>query len=510
MKNQEILLGIDIGATGIKVGAFAGDGRLLVVAGAANGPKPQPGGSPEWRIWDLEEIWTAVCDCARRALAELGNAQAVKGVAVTGFGTDGVPMSRSGQMLYPCISWHCARTVPQSKTVGKKLGAERIYRTTGYHNYPINTLNRFLWLKENAPGVLEKTDYWLQVPDYIVYRLTGEFSTECTSASTMMCADIRRRAWAKDLLADIGLPSDFLTAIRESGSRVGAVTAAASEASGIPREAVVSTGGHDTELAILGAGIDRKGTFLDINGTWEILMAVTDFCEPSTADFSHGLDWECHAVPGWWNCQALMIAGGVIEWIRAHFYRESSSYEAILREAAEAPPGSNQVCLLPAFVRGMGPAQAFDPLGAILGLTTQTTRGDIARAAFEGLSYQFYQQIGAIETSLGVKADSVRVTGGGQKNPFWMQMKADMSGRALDVLQNVESTLLGAVILAGIGCGMYRDNQDALQAVSIPFETVEPNREAHEFYRERYEQVISTIPQNMETVFRTIHRSSKG
>jgi len=203
----------------------------------------------------------------------------------------------------------------------------------------------------------------------------------------------------------------------------------------------------------------------------------------------------------------LMLAGGVIDWVRDQCYRDAEHrYDVMIEEAREAPPGSNNVYLHPSFVRGMGPAQAYDPLGAIVGINTQTSRGDIARAMFEGLSYQFYQQIEALEKCLGSRAEFIRVTGGGQKNPFWMQMKADMSGRCLDVLQDVESTLLGAAMLAGIGSGVYKNAQEAMESVRIPTEMVDPDMEKHEQYQERFEKVVSKLPANMEAAFKSIHR----
>lgn len=505
MSELAVLLAIDIGATSVKTGLYSLDGRLIGVADRPNGPKPQPDSPPEWRIWDLEEIWQSICACSKQVLNEIGAQTEVKGIAVTGFGADGVPMTKNGEMLYPCISWHCTRTVPQCEAISKKIGKERIYKTTGYHNYPINTLNRLVWLKENVPNVLEQADYWLHVQDYIVYKLTGEFSTESTIASTMMCLDLAKRTWAEDLLADVGLSTQFFSPLHESGSRVGTVSKKASDESGIPEGSVVATGGHDTEMAIIGSGINSKDTFLDINGTWEILMAITDFCRPSETEYSQGLDWECHAIAGWWNYQALMLAGGVIEWIRNHFYRDTSDYGTMINEAAQSPLGAKNVCLLPALVRGMGPAQMYDPLGTILGITTQTNRNDIARATFEALSYQMYQQINAIEQSLGTKAQSIRVAGGGQKNPFWMQMKADVCGRSLDVLKDVEATMLGAAVLAGIGGSVYRDVDDALAQIQIPLETVNPDMDAHEQYRERYETVVSQIPENLQAVYEIIH-----
>lgn len=503
--SDTVLLAIDIGATSVKTGAFSQEGKLLAVESAPNGPKPQPNSPPEWRIWDVDEIWHSICQCSKTVMAILVNPE-VKGIAVTGFGADGVPMKKDGTILYPCISWHCSRTAPQSKSVAEKIDAKELYRITGYHNYPINTFNRFLWMKENAPQALEQAEYWLHVQDYIVYKLTGEFSTECTIASTEMALDLSQRTWSDQLFGQFGIPKDFLSPLHESGSPIGPVTAEASKQSGIPAGCTVVTGGHDTEMALIGAGISSPDTFLDINGTWEILMAITNRCQPSDADYSCGLDWECHAIPGWWNCQALMIAGGVIEWIRKQFYRnENDAYSAMITEALNSPLGSNNVCIIPAFVRGMGPSQAYDPTGAIVGITTQTTRDDIARATFECLTYQFYQQIEAIERSFGVNAKTVRVTGGGQKNPFWMQMKADISGRSLDVLQDVESSMLGAAVLAGIGSGVYKDLAEALNTVHIPTETIEPNMQLHQQYKERFQSVVSKIPPQMETAFQTLH-----
>lgn len=509
MTNQAYLLGIDIGATSVKVGAFTPEGTMTASASAPNAPSPQPNAAPEWRIWDMDRLWSAICDCSRNVMSQLGENAEIRGAAVSSFGTDGLPVDAQGVPLYPCISWHCGRTVMTAERVSEQLGKKNIYRVTGYHNYAINALNRLVWLKDNAPQALEKCAAWLAVQDYIAYRLTGEFSTDRTHASTMMCLDIRKRDWAVELLRDVGIDAAILSPLVESGMPIGKVHAQGAEESGIPVGTVIAAGGHDTELAILGAGVSRKETFLDINGTWEILMAITDCCNPTGIEYSHGLDWECHAMPGWWNCQALMIAGGAIEWMRERFYG-GASYETLMQEAEAAPLGSNRVMLLPAFVRGMGPAQAYDPLAALLGIDINTTRGDIARALFEGLTYQFYKQINALEECLHIDAETIRVTGGGQKNPFWMRMKADVSGRALDVLQEVESTLLGAALLAGVGGGVYRDANEAMEAIRLPMETVEPNMENHKRYRELYDHVISRIPMRLEEMHKTVHEYWDG
>ncbi len=250
------------------------------------------------------------------------------------------------------------------------------------------------------------------------------------------------------------------------------------------------TGGHDCEIGVLGAGVAQDDIWIDITGTWEILIATVDAFRPTPEHHANGLDFECHALPGQWICQSLMIAGGVTEWVRDNFYRdvaEDSVYEVMFREA-EVP--SNGVYVLPSFLRGMGPDASRNALGTILGIQTMTTRGQIVRAALEGLCFQLRRQIAAIGDAVGQTPNRLRVVGGGQKNPLWLQLKADVTGLPVEITTNPEVTLMGVAILAGIGAGIYSDIQDAVGRVNFETEPYTPDTSAHESYRERFEACI--------------------
>src|SRR5690606_6370710 len=141
-------------------------------------------------------------------------------------------------------------------------------------------------------------------------------------------------------------------------------------------------------------------------GTWEILIATVDHFQPEQIHFERGLDFECHALPGLWICQSLMIAGAVIEWVRGNFYRDASEaevYDSMFAEAAES--GGEVLYLLPSFMPDMGPDAAKNALGAMLGLTTTTSRGAVTRAALEGLCFQLRQQCDAIGQAVGRKPE---------------------------------------------------------------------------------------------------------
>jgi L-fuculokinase len=498
---SDLLLGVDIGATGIKTGFFAPDGSLIALAGRRNGPVPQPDGEPGWLIWDAEDIWSKVCECIAECLETVGDPAHVKAVACTGFGTDGLPLDASGNRLYPFISWHDSRTVPQSRDMAERVGNDRLFAMTGYHNYPINTVNRLLWYRQNRPDLLDKTHRWLQMQDYIAFRFSGEFSTECTIASTTMMLNMAERTWSDEILKVAEVDPAILPTTSEAGTQIGAITVKAAKETGLRVGTPVVTGGHDCEIAVLGAGVNQDDVFIDITGTWEILIALVSQFEPKPEHYDHGLDFECHAIPGQWICQSLMIAGGVLEWIRAQHYADTSDdcvYETMFSDAAAPAAG---VYLLPSFMRGMGPSAAQHALGTILGLTTATSRGQIVRAAIEGLCFQLRQQVAALEGASGRRASRLRVVGGGQKNPLWLQMKADVTGLPVEITTNPEVTLLGVALLAGVGAGMYGSVDEALGNVRFPTEDYAPDGAAHAAYGERYEYVYARLAPALAEVY---------
>jgi xylulokinase len=199
-----------------------------------------------------------------------------------------------------------------------------------------------------------------------------------------------------------------------------------------------------------------------------------------------------------------MIAGGVIEWIGANFYRDTPMdrlYGVMIDEASSFGPGAGGVAALPSFIRGMGPFQAFNSLGTILGITTTTTRGQIVRAVFEAACHQLARQIGVIEENTGAACKRLRSLGGVQKNEFWLRMKADVTGRPVEVVSNPEVTLLGAAILAGMGAGVYRDERDALSRMDFPLTVYEPDMAKHEEYAELYRNVFSKIAPSLAGVY---------
>jgi L-fuculokinase len=501
---EKVLLGIDLGATGIKAAAFGLEGKLIASASRRNGPIPQPGGKEGWLIWDADGIWDKVCECTREVMGSLASPSQIGGVSVSGFGVDGAPVDREGRLLYPLSSWHDTRNLEETNWLTRQIPPYELYEITGFHNYNMQTVNRLRWLAVHEPEVLPNAYRYLMTQDFLVNRLSGEFTTEITMASTTTLLDIDKGLWSDRIFSAIGVDRRIFPEISQSGKRIGSVTPAAAEKTGIPAGTPVATGGHDCEIGALGAGVTDPETFIDITGTWEMIIAILKKFSPNPALFDSGIDWERHCLPGEFLCQSLMIAGGVLEWVGAQLFRDvpgDSLYQTMIGEAQIHQPGAGGIAVLPSFIRGAGPFQVYRSLGAILGITTTTTRGQIVRAVFEASCYQLARQIKVIEENTGARCKRLRTLGGAQKNEFWLQMKADVTGLPVEIVSNPEVTLLGASILAGMGAGIYADAGDALSRMDFPITVYEPDKSRHEQYKDWYEKVFAKIAPALEGVY---------
>ena len=126
-------------------------------------------------------------------------------------------------------------------------------------------------------------------------------------------------------------------------------------------------------------------------------------------------------------------------------------------------------------------------LGAFVGLSNFAQSGDLLRAIIEGLDYQVLDIVMALKTGLGINAERLVAVGGATRNQFWMQNKADVVGMPIEVPEVEEATPLGAAILAGIGVGLYKNEQQAFERVYKPGKIYQPNPELAPLYAEGYQ-----------------------
>lgn len=463
----DAVLVLDCGATNVRAIAVSGEGQILGARSLPNATVPDPD-CPGGRLWDHVRIWRDFAACSRAVAAAVGP-ERIGAVTVTTFGVDGALVDADGKPLHPVISWQCGRSEALLAEVGEAL--PDLYHRSGLQPLPFNTLYRLAWYRRERPDLLARAHAWLFISGLFLHTLTGVFATDATMAGTSMLTDLRTRGLAGDTLAALGLDPGLFPPLVEAGTVVGTLLPGPAWELGLPQGIPVVSAGHDTQFALFGSGAEPFEPVLS-SGTWDILSLRAPRIEPTEALRARGVTVEFDAEPGLLNPSALWIASGLVEWLRRIAFAGEAgdaAYEAMITEGAAVPPGCGGL-------RFHG-----DPLdqdGAFQGLGLGTSRGHLARAVFEHLSRRTREALATLEAACGFRASRLRCVGGGSRNRLWNQIRADLLGRPVQLVDRQESTVLGAACFALPALGAFRDAREARAAAWLGSHIVEPGSEA--------------------------------
>jgi xylulokinase len=246
----------------------------------------------------------------------------------------------------------------------------------------------------------------------------------------------------------------------------------------------------------LPVGAFKPGVVLDVTGTWEIVLAniPTPVLTPEVQKL--GVTVETHVARDAYAIWGGAVAADMLEWYRKEYGFEAQQkaekeggvdWDYLMAEASASPAGARGAMFLPHMSAAGCPVVDARSLGAFVGLSNFVQRGDMLRAVIEGLDYQVLDIMTALKKGANIEADRLIVVGGATRNSFWMQNKADVTGLPIEVPEVEEATPLGAAILAGIGVGLYRDEQDAFERVYKKGKTYQPDSQLAPKYADWYQ-----------------------
>lgn len=292
-----------------------------------------------------------------------------------------------------------------------------------------------------------------------------------------------------------GIDVSIMPKILPSGSKIGKVTKKAAAETGFQSGTQVILGGHDNICSALALGAFQNDMLIDVTGTWEILINSSSKANTSEEIYRLGLNVEIHVTDGKYCMLGSDVSSDMVEWFRTNYgYEEAAAaagdvakeWELLVEKAEHAPVGCNGAIFLPHFSGAGTPNVDDNSAGAFVGLNNLTDKGCMLRAIYEGLTFQMLEMMEVLEIGSGICCDSVLVTGGATKNEFWMQMKADVSGKKVVIPSAEESSALGVAMVAGIGMGIYADPKDAFQKTFQIKKEYYPRKDVHEKYKELY------------------------
>lgn len=481
------LMGVDIGTYSAKGVLTTPEGEVLAEVTVEHEMSvPRPG----WAEHDPERIWWGeFCRISRELLQQSGSAAGdVAGVGVSAIGPAVVPVDRNGRALRQGILYGVdTRATKEIQDLKDRYGADVMYAQTGSALSSQAAGPKIMWLSRHEPDIYREAAYFHSASDFIVQRLTGEHVMDAYTASSYLpLFDITAGDWSKRF-ADQIVAVERLPTVKWSTDLAGEVTTQAAGECGLAAGTPVTTGTVDAVAEAVSVGAIHPGDLMLMYGTTAFLILATDHI------INHPAMWAVyHALPGLYGIAAGMATTGALtRWFRDNFARElldreSNAYAVLAEEAAQAPPGSRGLVVLPYFSGERTPINDPEARGVICGLTLAHDRGHVYRALLEGTAYGIAHNLEVMREAGGEPARIVAV-GGGAKNPTWLQIVSDVSGVPQQVPVQTVGACYGDAFLAGYATGII-PSLDMLDQQWVKIDrTIEPDSHNHRLYREYYE-----------------------
>ncbi len=469
------LLGIDIGTSGCKVLLIDEKGKILNQASAEYPISvPQPG----WTEQNPEDWWAGVQKCLKEI-----NEPSPDAIGVTGQMHGSVFLDAQGEVIRPALLWNDQRTVAECAQIEATIGSERLKELTCNPALTGFQLPKLLWLRNHEPANFQQVRQVLLPKDYIRFKLSGTYATEVSDASGTGIFDVKNRRWSNEVADALGISLDLFPPVFESDEISAKTTSHDFLNAGIP----IAGGGGDQAAAAVGTGAVEPGIISVSLGTSGVVFTAIPSNEHDPNGAAHTF---CHANRGWHAMGVMLSCGGALRW-----YRDTlgggRSYDEIAKSAATANPGS-RMTFMPYLTGERCPHIDPGARGGFAGFGLETTQADFDRAVFEGLSFGLLGAFNLLK-GLGASATQIRVTSGGSKSDFWVQMLADCFGAPCVRLSVDEGPAMGAAILAGVGIKIWPNVQAGCKEIVKLAEEIAPSGTDYSSAFARYSDLYPAV-----------------
>ena len=459
----EYVLAIDQGTTGTTVLLLDARGRIRAhTYGEIRQYYPQPG----WVEHDPDQIYKTVVKLSRQAIAEARiDANAIASIGITNQRETFVVWERkNGRPLHRAIVWQCRRSAEICESL-RDQEAE-VTRRTGLLLDPYFSGTKLKWLLDREPGLRRRSERgeisFGTIESWLIYKLSrGEvFVSDFTNASRTLLLNLEFRGWDEVMCSKLQVPRAILPEPVSSRGPLCETAPGTIASRPIPVGAAIG----DQQAALFGQRCVTPGDAKVTYGTGAFLLMQTgadrvDSHNRLLTTVALGKTGEpAFALEG-----SVFVAGAAIQWLRDQLglISKSSDTLALARRSRQR----SGLYMVPAFVGLGAPYWDSGARGAILGITPDTNRVDIVRAALDSIGYQVRDVVAAMESDTGRRIAELRVDGGASKNDYLMQFQADLLQCPVRRPQMAETTALGAAVLAGISAGIWRDANEPLSAV---------------------------------------------
>ena len=448
-------IGIDLGTSAVKLIMTDETGKTVKEL-SKEYPLYFP--KPNYSEQKPEDWWSAVSEGIEE-ITEGYDKNDVKGIGVGGQMHGLVMLDENGEVLRNAILWNDTRTGKETDYLNNVIGRTRLQKLTGNIAFAGFTAPKILWVKENEPEIFKKCRKICLPKDYINYKLTGAFATDVSDASGTLYFDVENRKWSKEMLDIIGLDESYLPKVFESYEIIGNTKL-------FGLDCKVAAGAGDNAAAAIGTNTVSEGMCNISLGTSGTVFIPTEKYVKTENPALHSF---CHANGKYHLMGCILSAASCNKWLN----------EVVFESPYDVKTGAkNELYFLPYMSGERCPHNDGDVKGAFIGITHATTREDMQRAVFEGVSFAIKDCIELCPYEI----KKATVCGGGTKSREWMQLLSDILCIELSVIKNEGPALGGALLVSGVKVAPETEY------------TVTPDRSKADIYKKKYNKFRQLYP----------------
>ena len=461
---KKYIIAIDAGTTGITVLLFNKDAQIInKVYSEFTQIYPQPG----WVEHNPIEIWDTTLRLLREIIKNI-DVNSIASVGITNQRETTVVWNKSTSMpIYNAIVWQCTRTSNYCNELKEQGYSEKFSSKTGLVIDSYFSGTKINWILNNivnSRGLAQDGELAFGTIDsWIIWNLTKGAShiTDYTNASRTLIFNIDSQEWDNELLEILDIPSEILPSVQNSASDFGKI-----EASILGAEIPISGVAGDQQAALYGQLAFESGMSKCTYGTGCFMLTNTG---ANRINSSNGLltTLACDAwgKPTYSLEGSVFMGGAVIQWLRDELHLIDDASET--NEIANSIDSNNGVYIVPAFAGLGAPYWDMDARGSITGITRDTNITHFIRAALESIAYQVHDLFNAIQLDLGITLTDLKVDGGATQNDFLMQFQSDILDVEINRSENIETTALGAALLAGLSMKFWESPDEFKNIIKI-------------------------------------------
>ena len=487
-----LYIGADLGTSALKLLLMDGSGEIKKIV-SKEYPIYFP--NPGWSEQNPQDWWNAFVDGMKELTSDCGQND-IGGISFGGQMHGLVILDKNDKVIRPALLWNDGRTYKECDYLNQEIGQEKLSQYTANISFTGFTAPKILWVRNNEPENFKKIDKIMLPKDYIAYKLSGVFCTDVSDASGMLLFDVENKCWSEEMMNICHVKKEQLATVYESYQVVGKIRPEIADMIGISHEVKIIAGAGDNAAAAVGTGTVGDGKCnISLGTSGTVFISSKKF----GMDKNNALHSFAHADGNYHLMGCMLSAASCNMWwmdniIGTKEYKEEQKKIENL--------GENHVFFLPYLMGERSPHNDPDARGTFIGMTMDTTRADMTQAVLEGVAFAIRDSF-EVAKSLGIKINRTRICGGGAKSQLWKKIVANVLNIKVDSIESEEGPGYGGAMLAAVGCGEFKNVEEAAEKLVKVVDTVEPDEKLAKKYEEKY-QIFKEIYPTVKNLFKKL------